>query len=156
MVTGFTIMITLLWITPGQAMPQRHGDGFSVGVEQITPHLQQQFPWQYELMPGVVSVEFRQHRQYVPGDEIRRLDWKVFGRSDRFYIREHEEETNVRATILLDVSGSMAYGSGEVTKHHYATRLAACLAYLMLQQADGVGLVSFDTGVREYIPPRSR
>ncbi|MBM4153692.1 MAG: DUF58 domain-containing protein [Lentisphaerae bacterium] len=102
------------------------------------------------------SVEFREHRAYVPGDEIRRLDWKIFARRDRFYVREFEEETNVRATILLDVSGSMAYGSGEVTKHHYATRLAACLAYLMLQQADGVGLVSFDTGVREYIPPRSR
>ena len=102
------------------------------------------------------SVEFRQHRQYVPGDEIRRLDWKVFGRSDRFYIREHEEETNVRATLLLDVSGSMGYGSGAMTKADYAVRLAACLAYLMLQQADGVGLVTFDTAVRTYIPPRSR
>ena len=102
------------------------------------------------------SVEFRQHRQYVHGDEIRRLDWKVFGRSDRFYIREYEEETNLRATVLLDCSGSMKYGSGEMTKHAYATRLAACLSYLMLQQADAVGLVTFDTKIRKYIPPRSR
>lgn len=102
------------------------------------------------------SVEFRQHRQYVHGDEIRRIDWKVFGRSDRFYIREYEEETNVRATILLDSSGSMNYKSGAFTKHEYATRLAACLSYLMLQQADAVGLVTFDTKIRQYIPPRSR
>jgi uncharacterized protein (DUF58 family) len=102
------------------------------------------------------SVEFRQHRQYVHGDEIRRIDWKVFGRSDRFYIREYEEETNVRTTLLLDCSGSMNYASGETTKHAYATRLAACLSYLMLQQADGVGLVTFDTKIRNYIPPRTR
>jgi len=102
------------------------------------------------------SVEFRQHRQYVHGDEIRRIDWKVFGRTDRFYIREYEEETNVRSTILLDSSGSMNYKSGELTKHEYATRLAACLTYLMLQQADAVGLVTFDTAIRKYIPPRSR
>jgi uncharacterized protein (DUF58 family) len=101
------------------------------------------------------SVEFRQHRQYVPGDEIRHLDWKVFGKSDRFYIREYEEETNLRATILLDSSGSMAYGSDGISKHHYACRLAACLSYLMMQQADGVGLVTFDTKVREYIPHRT-
>jgi uncharacterized protein (DUF58 family) len=101
-------------------------------------------------------VEFRQHRAYVPGDEIRHLDWKVFGKSDRFYIREYEEETNLRATILLDASGSMNYGSGSVTKYHYASRVAACLAYLMLQQADGVGMVVFDKEVREYVPPRTR
>ncbi len=103
------------------------------------------------------SVEFKQHRPYVPGDEIRHIDWRVFGRSDRFYIREYEEETNLRATLLLDRSGSMAYGSaGGKSKLEYATRLAACLAYLMLQQSDGVGLVTFDTAIRRYIPPRSR
>ena len=103
------------------------------------------------------SVEFKQHRPYVPGDEIRHIDWRVFGRSDRFYIREYEEETNLRATLLLDRSGSMAYGSeGGRSKLEYATRLAACLAYLMLQQSDGVGLVTFDTAIRRYIPPRSR
>ncbi len=102
------------------------------------------------------SVEFRQHRSYVPGDEIRHIDWKVFGKTDRFYIREYEEETNLRATLLLDKSGSMAYGSGSVTKFDYAIRLAACLAHLMLRQADGVGLVTFDREMDQYIPPRSR
>lgn len=102
------------------------------------------------------SVEFKQHRQYVPGDEIRHIDWRVFGRSDRFYIREYEEETNLRATLLLDLSGSMDYGRNGLTKAHYATRLAASLAYLMLGQQDSVGLVTFDTKIRRYIPPRSR
>ena len=102
------------------------------------------------------SVEFRQHRSYVPGDEIRHIDWKVFGKTDRFYVREYEEETNLRATILLDKSGSMAYGSAKVTKFHYAVRLAACLAHLMLRQADGVGLMTFDRQMEKYIPPRSR
>ena len=103
------------------------------------------------------SVEFKQHRQYVPGDEIRHIDWRVFGRSDRYYIREYEEETNLRTTLLLDRSGSMGYGrEGSTTKLEYATKLAACLAYLMLQQSDGVGLVTFDTAIRRYIPPRSR
>lgn len=105
------------------------------------------------------SVEFKQHRQYVPGDEIRHLDWKVFGKTDRFFIREYEEETNLRATILIDASGSMSYAgktSHGLTKLEYATRAAACLAYLMLQQADSVGLATFDSKVRQYIPPRSR
>jgi uncharacterized protein (DUF58 family) len=102
------------------------------------------------------SVEFRQHRPYVAGDELRRLDWKVFGKSDRFYIREHEEETNLRATILLDASGSMAYGRPGRSKLLYAKRLAACLAYLMLRQQDSVGLVTFDTRVRRYVPPRAQ
>jgi len=100
------------------------------------------------------SVEFRQHRSYVPGDEIRHIDWKVFGKTDRFYIREYEEETNLRATILLDKSGSMAYGSSGVTKFDYAVRLAACLSHLMLRQADGVGLMTFDQQMDKYIPPR--
>ena len=102
------------------------------------------------------SVEFRQHRQYVQGDEIRRLDWKVFGKTDRLYIKEYEEETNLRATLLVDVSGSMAYAGSGVSKTKYAIQLAACLAYLMLRQADSVGLVTFDKKVRNYIPPRSR
>ena len=103
------------------------------------------------------SVEFKQHRPYVPGDEIRHIDWRVFGRSDRFYIREYEEETNLRATLILDRSGSMGYAGGKVSsKFVYATKLAACLSYLMLQQSDSVGLVTFDTEIRRYIPPRSR
>ena len=105
------------------------------------------------------SVEFKQHRQYVPGDEIRHIDWRVFARSDRYYIREYEEETNLRSTIILDRSGSMTYSgskAGGVTKFDYATRLAACLSYMMVHQADGVGLVTFDTKIRRYIPPRSK
>ena len=105
------------------------------------------------------SVEFKQHRQYVPGDEIRHIDWRVYARSDRYYIREYEEETNLRATIIVDRSGPMEYGGGkpgQVSKFEYATKLAACLSYLMLQQSDGVGLVTFDTEIRRYIPPRSR
>jgi uncharacterized protein (DUF58 family) len=102
------------------------------------------------------SVEFKQHRPYVPGDEIKRIDWRVFGRSDRFYIREYEEETNLRATLILDRSGSMGYaGKGGMSKFEYGTKLAACLSYLMLQQSDSVGLATFDTQIRRYIPPRS-
>ena len=104
------------------------------------------------------SVEFKQHRQYVPGDELRFVDWKVFGKSDKFFIREYEEETNLRCTVLLDQSGSMAYQgqSATFTKFDYAVRLTACLGYLMLQQQDAVGLITFDDQVRHQLPPRSR
>jgi len=103
------------------------------------------------------SVEFRQHRPYVQGDEIRRLDWKVFARSDRFYIREYDEETNLRATIVLDASGSMGYrGQKGILKFDYARKLAASLAYLLMSQQDGVGLVTFDTKVRDIIPCRTK
>jgi uncharacterized protein (DUF58 family) len=127
-----------------QVLARQVVEGFTTGLHR-SPH-------------KGFSVEFKQHRQYVPGDEIRRIDWRVFARSDRYYIREYEEETNLRATILLDRSGSMDYGGGpeKVSKFEYATRLAACLSYLMLQQADGVGLVTFDTKIRRYIPVRSR
>ncbi len=103
------------------------------------------------------SVEFRQHRPYVQGDEIRRLDWKIFGRSDRFYIREYDEETNLRATIVLDASGSMGYrGTKGVSKFDYARKLAASLAYLLVSQQDAAGLITFDTKVRDFIPNRTR
>ncbi|MHC4405690.1 MAG: DUF58 domain-containing protein [Planctomycetota bacterium] len=104
-------------------------------------------------------MEFKEHRAYVRGDEIRSIDWKVYGKTDRLYIREYEEETNLRSTLLLDTSGSMAYHGSRargMSKHDFAVRLAACLAYLMLQQQDSVGLVTFDDQVRRYIPPRSR
>ncbi|MCX7887826.1 MAG: DUF58 domain-containing protein [Verrucomicrobiae bacterium] len=102
------------------------------------------------------SVEFREHRPYVQGDDIRRLDWKVFGKTDRLYVREYEEETNLRATLLVDASGSMAYAGNGLSKFQYAVGLAACLSYLMLQQSDSVGLVTFDEKIRRYIPPRAR
>ncbi|MEZ5944981.1 MAG: DUF58 domain-containing protein [Planctomycetaceae bacterium] len=105
------------------------------------------------------SVEFKEHRSYVPGDDIRTIDWKLFGKTDRLFIREYEEETNLRCTILLDSSGSMAYTgsrSNGVSKHDYAVRLSAALAYLMLNQQDSVGLVTFNDTVQKYIPPRAR
>ena len=105
------------------------------------------------------SVEFKEHRSYVPGDDIRSIDWKLFGKTDRLYIREYEEETNLRCTILLDSSGSMAYTgsrSNSVSKHDYAVRTAAALTYLMLNQQDSVGLVTFNDTVQRYIPPRAR
>lgn len=103
------------------------------------------------------SVEFRQHRPYVQGDEIRRLDWKIFGRTDRFYIREFDEETNLRATVVLDASGSMGYrGQKGVQKFDYARKLAASLAYLLMSQQDAVGLITFDSKVRDVIPCRTK
>lgn len=101
------------------------------------------------------SVEFAEHRQYMPGDPIRYIDWKVYGKTDRFYIKEYEEETNLRAYIIMDGSGSMGYKSNGITKLEYGCYLAASLAYLMLKQQDSVGLLTFDTKPRKYIPPRS-
>ena len=101
------------------------------------------------------SVEFAEHRQYMPGDPIKHIDWKVYGKSDRFYIKEYEEETNIRAYLLVDASASMAYGTAGVSKLQYATYVAASLAYLMNQQQDAVGLLTFDSETRTYIPPRA-
>ena len=101
------------------------------------------------------SVEFAEHRPYMPGDEIRRIDWKVYGKTDRFYVKQYEDETNLKAYILMDVSGSMGYGSHEVSKLQYGSYLSASLAYLMMLQRDAVGLALFDTAIRSYLPPRS-
>jgi len=101
------------------------------------------------------SVEFAEHRQYVPGDEIRHINWKAYARSDRYYIKQYEEETNLRGYILLDCSASMSYKSGAVSKLFYGKCLAAALSYLMLKQQDSVGLVTFDNMVRSYVPPRA-
>ncbi len=102
------------------------------------------------------SVEFSEHRQYSPGDETRYIDWKVYGRTDRYFIKQFEEETNLRAYIILDASGSMAYSSGDnVRKFDYACYLAGALAYLMMMQRDAVGLVIYDEGIRKFLPPRS-
>jgi uncharacterized protein (DUF58 family) len=102
------------------------------------------------------SVDFAEYRPYMPGDDIRRIDWKVFGRSDRLYLKLYEGETNTRVLVLLDVSGSMNYGSGEVKKIDYARILAACLTYFAYQQRDGVGLLTFDTEVRAHLPASRR
>jgi uncharacterized protein (DUF58 family) len=101
------------------------------------------------------SVEFAEHRQYYPGDEIRHIDWRVFGKTDRYYIKEYEEETNLKAYLLFDASGSMGYAGANVSKFQYAQYIAASLAYLMLHQLDAVGLSVHDTKVRTMIPPRT-
>jgi uncharacterized protein (DUF58 family) len=103
------------------------------------------------------SVEFAEHRQYRPGDEIRHLDWKVLGRTDKYFIKQYEEETNLRAVIAIDKSASMKYASkGNISKFEYATYLAAALSYLMVKQRDAVGMALYDTSVTTYLPPRSR
>ena len=101
------------------------------------------------------SVEFAEHRAYGPGDEIRHIDWKLYGKTDRYYVKQYEEETNLKAYILLDTSRSMKYTSGSVTKLDYASFLSAALTYLMLNQRDGTGLILFDEKIRTFIPPRS-
>ncbi len=101
------------------------------------------------------SVEFAEHRMYQPGDNLKHLDWKVLGRTDRHYIKQFQEETNLRAQILLDASGSMDFTSGDVKKIDYGRSLAAALVYLLLTQRDAVGLTVFDSEVRETRPPRS-
>jgi len=102
------------------------------------------------------SVEFAEHRQYMPGDEIRRIDWKVFGRTDRYYIKQFEEETNLKSYMVLDTSRSMQFKSqGNVTKLQYASYLAAALAYLMMRQQDAVGLLTYDDELRKFLPPHS-
>lgn len=102
------------------------------------------------------SLEFAEHRPYVPGDDLRRVDWKVYGRSDRWYIRKSEQETNLRATLVLDASASMGFASGELpSKWAYGRALAASLAWLLLAQQDAVGLATFSDGIRAFIPPRA-
>ena len=103
------------------------------------------------------SVEFAEHREYVPGDDIKHIDWKVYARSDRYYIKQYEEETNLTATILVDGSESMKYRSSQElpSKLDYASYVAASLSYLILRQRDAVGLVTFDDEIRQFIPPAS-
>jgi uncharacterized protein (DUF58 family) len=101
------------------------------------------------------STEFAHHRQYAPGDAIRTIDWRVFGRTDRYYTKLYEAETNFDCYILIDASSSMNYASGKVSKLEYAKYLAASLAYMVLRQRDSVGLSIFDSEVRAYLPPRS-
>jgi uncharacterized protein (DUF58 family) len=102
------------------------------------------------------SVEFVQHREYVPGDDIRDLDWKVWSKTDRFYIKQYEEDTNLRSTLVVDVSESMHYGRGALNKYNYGCTAAACLAYLLLRQQDSVGCITFDSDVRQIVPARSQ
>jgi uncharacterized protein (DUF58 family) len=102
------------------------------------------------------SVEFVQHREYVAGDDIRDLDWKVWSKTDRFYIKQYEEDTNLRSTLVVDVSESMHYGRGPLNKYNYGCTIAACLAYILLRQQDSCGLITFDSDVRQIVPARSQ
>ena len=102
------------------------------------------------------SVEFLQHRQYAWGDDLRYVDWKVWAKQDRYYVKQFEEDTNLRATLLVDVSGSMRYGFGPMDKYEYACTLAVSLAYLVLRQQDAVGCISFDQSARMAVPQRTR
>jgi len=102
------------------------------------------------------SVEFAEHRPYSWGDDLRHIDWKVWARLDRYYVKLYDEETNLRAYFLVDASNSMRYSSGVMSKYDYGCTLTASLAYLLLRQRDAVGLVIFDNAVRHELPPRSR
>jgi len=102
------------------------------------------------------SIEFADHRQYVKGDSLRNLDWKVFGRTERYYVKRFEEETSLRTHIIIDGSGSMAYASeGQPTKYQYACRVAAALGYIVAHQQDSLGLTIYDDAIRQEIPARS-
>ncbi len=102
------------------------------------------------------SIEFVQHREYVPGDDTRRIDWKVWSRTDRYYLKQFEEDTNVRVVLLVDGSESMQFGTGSLTKFEYAQTVAAALAMLVLKQNDSVGVGLFDSQIRSMIPSSSR
>jgi len=117
-------------------------EGFLAGMHR-SPHFGQ-------------SVEFLAHRQYAPGDDPRFVDWKVWARQDRLYVKQFEEDTSLRATLLVDLSASMRYGSGPLSKYEYGCTLAACLAYLILRQQDAVGCVAFDERARTTVPQRTR
>ncbi len=102
------------------------------------------------------SVEFAEHKEYAPGDEIKHIDWKAYGKFDKYYVKRFEEETELRAYLLLDCSASMAYRGAGISKLDYARTLAASLAYLLLRQQDQVGMVAFAERLRGYLPPRAR
>lgn len=102
------------------------------------------------------SVDFAEHRGYVPGDDIRRVDWRLYARTDRYYVKEYEADSNSNFSVLLDVSRSMGFGTRGITKLEYGKMLAGCLTYLMHRQRDRVGLVAFDSDIVEHVPPSAK
>ena len=102
------------------------------------------------------SVEFNDYRNYNRGDDMRHVDWKLYARTDKFYIKQYEDETNVRCVIVLDTSASMAYSSGGISKLNYGVTLASALAYFIMRQRDAVGLITFDDEIKEFLPPKCR
>src|SRR5438132_3747389 len=103
-----------------------------------------------------LSVDFAEHRAYMPGDDIRRIDWRLWARTDRFYVKEFEADTNANFSVILDISRSMDFGSGGITKFDYARYLAACLAWFSRKQRDRVGLVTFDDDMVDRVPPSAK
>jgi uncharacterized protein (DUF58 family) len=101
------------------------------------------------------AVEFEEHRQYVPGDDLKHLDWKILAKSDRYYVKQYETDTSLRAYLVLDASGSMGYGSGRFSKYDCGRFVVAALAYMLLGQEDSVGLVSCTSRIRDFLPPRA-
>lgn len=102
------------------------------------------------------SMDFAEHRAYMPGDDLRRIDWRLFGRSDRYFVKEFEADTNTNLLLLLDVSASMGFGSAGISKLQYAKYLASCLGYFSSRQRDRVGLVTFVNGIVDYVPPAAK
>ena len=102
------------------------------------------------------SMDFAEHRAYMPGDDLRRIDWRLYGRSDRYFVKEFEADTNTNLLLLLDVSASMGFASGSITKLQYAKYLASCLGYFSSRQRDRVGLVTFVEGIVDYVPPAAK
>jgi len=102
------------------------------------------------------SIDFAEHRGYVPGDDIRRVDWRLYARTDRYYVKQYEADTNTNFSVLLDVSRSMGFASRGISKLEYASYLSACLAYLAHRQRDRVGIVTFDSAVVEHVPPSAK
>ncbi len=124
-----------------QLVARRVVEGFITGLHQSPYH--------------GFSVEFAEHRPYLPGDPLRHIDWKVYARTDKFVLKRFEEETNLKAYILLDTSASMGFASADFTKLQYGVHLSAALAFLMLEQRDAVGLALFDNHLRRLLPPKS-
>ena len=102
------------------------------------------------------SMDFAEHRAYMPGDDLRRIDWRLFGRSDRYFVKEFEADTNTNLLLLLDVSASMGYASGPISKLQYAKFLASCLGYFSSRQRDRVGLATFENAIVDYVPPAAK
>lgn len=102
------------------------------------------------------SMDFAEHRAYMPGDDLRRIDWRLFGRSDRYFVKEFEADTNTNLLLLLDTSASMGFGSGNISKLQYAKYLASCLGYFSSRQRDRVGLVTFANAIVDYVPPAAK
>jgi uncharacterized protein (DUF58 family) len=140
--TGFIDPVVLARIGNLQLVARNVVDGFINGLHRA-PYLG-------------LSIDFAEHRAYMPGDDIRRIDWRLYARTDRYYVKEFEADTNANFVVLLDTSASMGYGSGAVTKFDFARFLAASLAYFSHGQRDRVGLVTFGTGIVDYVPPSAK